>query len=289
MNKTYALVVCISSAMAGGAAAQDTLAPVVAVGQRGGGYDYFAIPNPHYGFFGGRWESGEQETFYSFTPPTPVRVVEKCNLLDATQPQGCDPNMAAYLSPSMVLPAPNSSTFCWFGCNTSVSSNFGSLAGGVYFGQTPFIFTRLQVLSQQLNDCYGSSFNNPAACEQSYISQIDSSCEQLENFYIFDFMGNVETAGAEYRQGQCRYSSSFERQDIGAAMIAREQDNSFFEATSSISVGYNLGPFSITFLELSHTWDTTPGFNRSLVAARIFENCKNWAEQAYANGCFNEV
>ena len=42
-------------------------------------------------------------------------------------------------------------------------------------------------------------------------------------------------------------------------MTGRTKDTAFFQASisTSLSASYSLGPFSITFLELSHTWESS--------------------------------
>ena len=65
--------------------------------------------------------------------------------------------------------------------------------------------------------------------------------------------------------------------EIDAAVIGKAQDPLFFQASASgfLFVGYSLSAFSITFLELSHTWEFTPGRNRSLNYCKNIYYCKN--------------
>lgn len=292
MDRTKVLLICVAAALCSEAYAQTP--PSVTTLERVYAppsaeiYDSFVLVNPYTSFFGGSWESPDNSDYF-VNIADPTRVAAKCELLASSPPSGCNANMAVYLTTAQALPAPNAPTFCWFGCNTRVSHNFDTFANAPMFYTNP-IGDRLESLSAALNNCYGSSFNDPNLCEQQYITQVEASCEEIGLFYMFNSMdGSVIYSNAQDRQAQCRYYSAFERQEIGASIIERNSEPDFFQYTSSLAFGYSLGPFSVAFLELTHQWDTTESFNRALVAARKYENCRNWARAAQEAGCFELI
>jgi hypothetical protein len=248
---------------------------------------YETTVNPAFDFFGfgGGWDtSSYNELTYAIMPLRPNE--EMCRVLEASgSPEGCNVFAAAYQTAAQSLPAPNSAACGWFSwyCDQSVSAHFSTVASSPWIP----IGNALRSASANLNSCYSSSFSNPDACEDAYSQEIEASCENVGNFIDWLNFNQDSYQNALAMQVTCRINRSQDLMDIAAARTERQFDGQdWFGFQVNAEFGTNLGPFGINFVR-SADLDQREGYNRGLIAARKYENCRNYAMLLQQNGCLD--
>lgn len=307
MRTPFALLVCITSALSSLSHAQSTASISVAHGVTtldpvNAPYAPY-IYQSHQNIYVGEnwafqfWDTDWQQYLQYYYNSTSQTVVESCALLAATVPEGCNSNVLAYLGAGFgPVPNANQGTACWFGCNSSVSRNFVDVVEAGALMRVP-IHNIVMTSGNNLNQCYSSPFNNPFACEQQYLSQLDQACNDQANFYRYSDIDLSPTPIIDptfilARQEACRVAVGTETVDIGEARSVRDVDP-YYTVSSSIALALSGGVYNpgvgLTLVEITVNWDLQPNFNKAFADARKVGRCKAWAQQASDGGCFGLI